>query len=580
MTPCWNACVSWNGNNDTRKGARKSAARRPIPRRQSISGRTGGLPPNNRNAFLKTRDQTHLANSDPQFADINPRVPPRVPPPVEPLARRDKPRLDYGVRGSRSQDSGRKTQDSQAYPAPNPNNPPIRTAGESSISTERVTLSVRMRFNPLRGLTPDRLAQYLDQFDLGFFRLATITWDRLERRDYKIRAVAPKRKKAVARHGWEVVTVDGVAPEQKELASRQARALAYFYDNLATTDALRPDVQGGLALLVRQMMDAVGKYYAVHEIVWRPGVNSEVRSQKSERHSDSQLPSPASSLTAQFVFCPLWWFEGVTGKLRYLDNEFQVYGRDMRPSEWLVTCGDGLMEACSVAWMFKHLALQDWLTLCEKWGQPFIDAATSSEPGSPEWEALLAYVRNFGPDGGGVRSQGSAINTIESRGAGNTLHEKMVENMDRALTILWRGGDLGTTSARNQTGASLQEEESEILETDDATIIEETLAAQVSRYVIAWTFGGDAPVLAYLKFRKQEKKNVELDLAVDTFLLNAGAPLAITTTLERYGRPVPPAGEALLKPAGPLVAGTQPPVDSADSQPNIPNPEPQDGETN
>jgi phage gp29-like protein len=385
-----------------------------------------------------------------------------------------------------------------------------------------------MRFNPLRGLTPDRLAQYLDQFDLGFFRLAAITWDRLERRDYKIKAVAAKRKKAVARHGWEIVTVDQVPVGQENLAAGQARALSYFYNNLTATDALRPDLQGGLALLVRQMMDAAGKYYAVHEIVWRPG---------------------REGLAAQFVFCPLWWFEGVTGKLRYLDNEFQVYGRDMNAGEWLVTCGDGLMEACSVAWMFKHLTLQDWLTLCEKWGQPFIDAATTSEPGSPEWDALVKYVENFGPDGGGVRSQGASITPIEIGNATSTLYEKMVENMDRALTILWRGGDLGTTSARNQTGASLQEEESEILETDDATIIEETLATQVSRYVIAWTFGPDAPVLAYLKFRKQEKQSIEMDLAIDTFLLNAGAPLAVKTTLERYGRPVPTPGEAMLSPS-------------------------------
>jgi phage gp29-like protein len=403
----------------------------------------------------------------------------------------------------------------------------MRTRGQDSISTERVTLSVRMRFNPLRGLTPERLAQYLDQFDLGFFRLAAITWDRIERRDYKLRAVAPKRKKAVARRGWEIVTVEE-APGVHEpaLARRQAEALRYFYNHLTATDALRPDQQGGVALLVRQMMDAVGKTYAVHEIVWQP---------------------KAGGLTAQFVHCPLWWFEGITGKLRYLDNEFQVYGRDMNAAEWMVTCGEGLMEASSVAWMFKHLALQDWLTLCEKFGTPFLDASTTAEPGSPEWDALVDYVKNFGPDGGGVRSKEAAITPVELRNSAGALHEKMVENMDRALTVLWRGGDLSTTSAKEHAGASLQEEESEILESDDAALIEETLAAQVSRFVIAWMFGADAPVLACLKFRPREKEAVELDLAIDTFLLNAGAPLGMRGALERYGRALPEAGEELLK---------------------------------
>lgn len=372
----------------------------------------------------------------------------------------------------------------------NPAQAVMRTRGEASISTERVTQSVRMRFNPLRGLTPERLAQYLDQFDLGFFRQAAITWDKIERRDPTLKSVAPKRKKAVARHGYDVLSMDKLEDSQRKMAEDQVQTLKYFYDNLTATNAIKPDEMGGLALLARQMMDAQGKYYACHEIVWQPlrGGNS----------------SAGANLTAQFVFCPLWWFEGTTGKLRYMDSEFQVYGRDMLPGEWLVTCGEGLMEASSVAWMFKHLTMQDWLAYCEKFGTPFIDAATSASPGSEDWDKLVEYVQNFGPDGGGVRSNTATISPIELKGTGQAAYSQMVENMNRALTILWRGGDLGTTSAKDQTGASLQGDESDILEGDDAVLIEETLALHVSRYVISWKYGPDAPVLAYLRFKQEQ----------------------------------------------------------------------------
>ncbi|NOS70064.1 MAG: DUF935 family protein [Verrucomicrobia bacterium] len=427
------------------------------------------------------------------------------------------------------------------YPARTPKIVDLRTQGEQSISAQRVTQSVRMRFNPLRGLKPDGLASYLDQFDLGFFRQAAIVWDRLERRDYKLKSVVPKRKKAVARHGFEIITVD-CDDSQRSLAEKQAETLEQFYNNLTATDALKPDQQGGLSLLVRQMMDATSKYYAVHEVVWMPGTNG---------------------LSAQFVFCPLWWFEGTTGKLRYMDSEFQVYGRDMLPGEWLITCGEGLMEACSVAWMFKHLSLQDWLNYCERYGQPFIDAATSASPDSDEWDKLVDYVTNFAGDGGGVRSQSATITLVESKTSTSDTYAKMVENMDRAMTIIWRGGDLGTTSAANQTGASLQGDESEILETDDAVQIEETLATQVSRFVISYTFGPDAPVLAYLKFSKQDKKNTALDLKIDQFLLNAGAPMSIKNTLERYSRPMPEDDEALLQRAASPIADTENPEEDA-----------------
>jgi Protein of unknown function (DUF935) len=406
----------------------------------------------------------------------------------------------------------RKGRFANAYPEMMPAAPRMRVNGEPSISTERVTQSIRMRFNPLRGLTPERLGQYLDQFDLGFFRMAAIAWDKIERRDPTLKSVAPKRKKAVARHGWDVLSIEGLEDSERELAAEQVKELKYFYKNLTCTNAVKPDECGGLRLLASQMMDGQSKYYAVHEVVWQPKVEQE-KTESAEKPNeettkdakDTKVGQGAESrLTAQFVFCPLWWFEGTTGKLRYMESEFQVYGRDMEPGEWLVTCGEGLMEASCVAWMFKHLTMQDWLAYCEKFGTPFIDAATSASPGSEDWDALVEYVQNFGPDGGGVRSDTAKINPIEVKGTATETYSKMVENMNRALIILWRGGDLGTTSAKDQTGASLQGDESDILEGDDAVLIEETLEQQISRYVIAWKFGPDAPVLARLKFKQEQ----------------------------------------------------------------------------
>ena len=51
------------------------------------------------------------------------------------------------------------------------------------------------------------------------------------------------------------------------------RSNILLYNHLTTTTALEENETGGLGLLIRQMMDAVGKRYAVHEIVWQPGGN-------------------------------------------------------------------------------------------------------------------------------------------------------------------------------------------------------------------------------------------------------------------------------------------------------------------
>ena len=100
-------------------------------------------------------------------------------------------------------------------------------------------MSIRLRFNPTRNLTPDLLSQYLDSFRLGFFRNLALTWDAMERRDTRLQTVAPKRKKSVARRGWEILLVEDTAA-----ARAQKEKLEYFYNHLTATTALEPTNRG------------------------------------------------------------------------------------------------------------------------------------------------------------------------------------------------------------------------------------------------------------------------------------------------------------------------------------------------
>lgn len=413
------------------------------------------------------------------------------------------------------------------------------TEPDSSLTPARVQYSVRMRNNVIKGLTFDRLVGYLDQWRLGFFRMAGLAWDAMERRDYQLQIVRPKRLKSVARHGYDVLTVE-CDEGQKTLAAAQKDFLQGFYDNATTTTALNPDEEGGIALLIRQMMDAVGKYYAIHEIIWQPQADG--------------------SLTAKFIHCPIWWFEGTQGKLRFLPSEFQIYGNEMLPGEWLVTCGDGIMEACSVIYLLKYTPLKSWLAFLDKFGMPGIQGKTDAQKGSEEWNNFVEAVQQFGEEWATVTNRNAEISLIEAKATGDGGYDKIVELMDRKITQLWRGGDLGTQSSANGTGASLQGDESEILETDDAKLIEETLTAKVSRFALAWKFGPDTPQLAYIKLRTTPRQNIADDLAVDTFLAGFDGLLGKKSTLERYGRPLPKEDDELLaKPAAPAPAPGTPP---------------------
>ena len=149
----------------------------------------------------------------------------------------------------------------------------------------------------LASLDASALTRQLDAFSAGRLREAVLTWEAMEERDETIRISSSKRKKAVARHGYEVLTL-----EESPAALAHKEALEYFYSQLTVTHALDENERGGFQLMVRQMMDAVGKRYAIHEIVWRP--------------------EPSGRLSAELRFVPLWCFENTTGKLRFNPNEF------------------------------------------------------------------------------------------------------------------------------------------------------------------------------------------------------------------------------------------------------------------
>jgi len=406
-------------------------------------------------------------------------------------------------------------------------------APQADTSVEKIRLSIRLRFNPLRDFSAKQLTSYLDNFRLGWFRNAALTWDAMERRDDRISVVASKRKKSVSRHGWEILSIDDspAAEEQKEVLTK-------FFNRLEATTALEQDEKGGLALLMRQMMDAVGKRYAVHELVW---------------------DTSSGDLKCKAIFCPLWWFEGVAGKLRYLENEMSLYGVDLEPNGWMVTVGDGLMEACSVAYVFKHLSLKDWLSFSEKFGMPGLLGETDAELGSEEWTAMESALKTFGEDWAAVVRKNSdgkpPISLIEARTTGDQPFQPLVDRMDQAIATLWRGADLGTSSATDSVGASLQESETDILDLDDAEMLSETIEANITKIARAWYFGADAAPLAYFKVKTAEKTNVDADLKVDAFLLPLGM-LTKEALAGRYNRPMPgPDDEVVMPPAPPMPAG-------------------------
>ena len=378
-----------------------------------------------------------------------------------------------------------------------------------------------------RELSIESLTQSLDAFRAGYLREAALIWESMEERDDTIHVAASKRKKAVSRLSYEILTLNGSAAAQ---AHREA--LEHFYRNLRVTHAMDENETGGLQLLIRQMMDAIGKRYAVHEIIW--------------------IPSPEGSLSAELRFVPLWCFENTTGKLRFCPSEFTSAPQELEPGGWMISVGEGLMTACSIACLFKRMPLRDWLFYCRRHGFPAVLGTTPAERGSAEWSDMQEALEDFSHNSSVLISSGENIQVIERSDGRSTPFPALVEEMTRAIITLWRGGDLSTRSIHYGAGATMQQDEALLMEIDDAEWISETIHTQLDTWVIRWLFGPDIKPLARFHLNNTQKSSIETDLKVDEVLLKHGAPLSLAKMLRRYQRAMPTPGELLAESSTPL----------------------------
>ena len=376
----------------------------------------------------------------------------------------------------------------------------------------------QIRFNPLRSLTPERLASALDSHAAGWLREAALIFEVIEQREAIVRSVMTKRRAAVARRPWQIVTPDPDAPN----AEAHKATLEYFYNNITVTDATDLNVRTGMSGLLRQMMDSIIQRYAAHEIIWKPG---------------------AGGLTAELRRVPTYFFENRSGRLRFTGPENRGDGIPLDEDGWMITVADGLGEALSICWMFKRLGIQDLLSFSEKFSVPGVLGRTAAGKDSPEGlamrDSVLAYASEwvgciYGDDG----TIKDPISVVQTPSGASLPPMTIAEYFDRMIATLVRGGDLSTISrAGDANGSNAQGEESDTLLEDDCALVSETLQTQLDRLVIQMVHGDETPA-AYIVINPPDTTDNARELAIDEGLARLGVKQNPTDLAERYGREV------------------------------------------
>ena len=365
------------------------------------------------------------------------------------------------------------------------------------VSAERVRLEKQTRFNPLRGWTPDVLVRQLEAYARG--EIAALAWvmEWLEKHDDIISTVAPKAKAAVSRWGYDVLPKDEIPPEAAQQAEDQQGFMQGFFQSVEVSDAVELEEAGGMRLLVQQIMDAYGKGYGAHHIIWKPS---------------------RAGIRAELIKVPTWFFEVTTGRMRFLPTHSAQRGVDLDElggrNAWMLSKGRGVMLAGVLARMFKQIPLQDWLTYCDRHGMPAFLGKTSAAKGSAGWNEMTAAVGAIGSEFGAVVNTGDMIDVLNLTSQGEVPYVALIDRMDRAQVMLWRGGDLSTMSRANGTGSNPQQEDSDELDADNAEWVSETINRNLTAKAIAWKFGRNAPVLCELKLRTKTRDNLTAEIGI------------------------------------------------------------------
>jgi phage gp29-like protein len=397
----------------------------------------------------------------------------------------------------------------------------------SVISAERIERAIQMRYSPFPELTMELLSQQLNQFRIGELRPAARTWEIMMERDGELGPTAEKLFADVARLPWDIEK-----DEQSAEADAHAEVLRYFYTHLTATSVLEQNERGGLNLLLRQLMTAHAARYSAHEMLLR-----------IDNASKRQV-------TAQFQHCPVWFLECRKGRLGFLAQDGDVYGMPLEPGRWLAAVGRGLMRPCSVAYGVKHYPLRDWLLYSSRFGLPGVQGLTDAVKGSKEWNDFCTAVQEFANNWITVTNRNAEIKLIEAaKGSSSLPFKDLVERSDRLYARCFRGGDLSTQSREGNTvsGASLQEQESNILLADCAQWATDTLNAGVDEPVIEYAF--NAQPKAWFKLIPPKQPNTDRDIKAMDFIVSHGGRVSQQTAHERLQIPQAQEKDELLRPA-------------------------------
>lgn len=348
--------------------------------------------------------------------------------------------------------------------------------------------SVRDRYSsyPSAGLTPAKLQTIFRAADLGDIRPQVELYEEMEEKDAHLASLLQTRKAAVQGLKYRVV------PVSREEVDQAAAALV--------TEVLA-DLEFDRIIL--ELLDAVGKGFAVSEILWAirgdKVVVGEVQQISPKRISFREGDEPqvlaADGVTPLEV--PPW-------KL--------IYHRHWLRSGSVVR--GGVLRSIAWVYLFKNYALKDWAVFNEVFGMPLRVGKYEPTATAEDREVLARAVAALGSDAAAVISKNMEIEFVEAGGRSGGKENPFLAmaefcNQEMSKAIL---GQTLTTEVGPRGGAyaaaRVHEQVRRDLVQSDADNLAATLRHQLLRPLVGFNFGWERET-PYFYFYFEDKQDLK-----------------------------------------------------------------------
>ena len=413
-----------------------------------------------------------------------------------------------------------KKQKRQKQPQQNP--APLRRPDTNEIAVAQVT--DKYSEYPSNGLTPVKLAEIFKEADAGDVLRQMELFEEMEEKDPHLFSQLQTRKNAVTGLDFEIIPFSD-DPRDKEIAD-------FIEEQINGIESLE-DVETDL-------LDAIGKGFAVSEIMWGYDEGHVVVREIKSRHQKRFFwDSLDDSFKVRTKDAP----EGILLPA----NKFIVHRYKARSGH---TSRAGILRVVAWMYLFKNYDLKDWVSFAEVYGLPL--RLGKYAPGASEADkvALMQALIQIGADAAGIIPDGTSIDFITTeKTSSSDLYERLARYCDEQISKAILGQTLtsdsgGGSYAQSKTHNDVRHD----LTVADCKSLASTLQRDLIRPLCIFNFGEDKRV-PHIRFDCEESEDLTQTATIIGTLVNeVGLRVPTSFIYKKFSIPEPEADEEVAAP--------------------------------